>query len=252
MVRTNRNEEDTRSLAADLGGSGGGGERKKSDWRSRLASKFKRPGDQYSFDGEEEGEEAAGVKESYRRTSDEFASLPAAPMTEPTRRRTTVAMAATGGGGGNNKGGVTSRTGRPRVSYRNSCSRSFPRKMTNRFLAAESDQWSQDVLRGLRLRAGGRSLRHLRPHPQPGRRGRDARRQQEKPRLGGGSDGREHQQQGQSQVGGVQGAQGPKENARDSTRGQKELNHGQAFLRCRRQWCRERRSSCHHQQQQRV
>ncbi len=39
-------EEDTRSLAADLAGGGGGpGERKKSDWRSRLASKFKRPGE---------------------------------------------------------------------------------------------------------------------------------------------------------------------------------------------------------------
>ncbi len=105
MVR-NKSDEDTRSLAADLGG-GGSSERKKSDWRSRLASKFKRPGEQYSFD-ENEAENGV-VTNSYRKTSDE---LPVAPMTEPTRRRTTIAMSNGGGGG---RSGVTSRTGAARV-----------------------------------------------------------------------------------------------------------------------------------------
>ncbi len=76
MVRS-KNDEDTRSLAADLGGA----ERKKSDWRSRLASKFKRGGEQYSLG---EGGEGGVATESYRRTSDEFAPM-VAPMTEPTR-----------------------------------------------------------------------------------------------------------------------------------------------------------------------
>ena len=53
-----------------------------SDWRSRLASKFKKSStDQYEVNGQDNGEPSLS---SYRKTSHELD----APMTEPTRRRT--------------------------------------------------------------------------------------------------------------------------------------------------------------------
>jgi len=87
-------DEDTKSLAGEIGS-----ERRPSkgaDWRSRLASKFKK-GDQYTLSEEADNQ----PRESYRRTSAD--ELPTAPMTEPVKRR---GLAAISGGGRPNDLGV--------------------------------------------------------------------------------------------------------------------------------------------------
>ena len=67
-------------------------EQKKSsgDWRSRLASKFKKSSiDHYDLNVGGDNEEGTPSLNSYRKTSDEFNNVPPeTPMTEPTRRRT--------------------------------------------------------------------------------------------------------------------------------------------------------------------
>ena len=78
-IKKKKEDEDTKSLnEVSL-------EKKSSitsDWRSRLASKFKKSSvDHYDVTGIESGEPSLN---SYRKTSDELSS----PMTEPTRRRT--------------------------------------------------------------------------------------------------------------------------------------------------------------------
>ena len=79
-IRGKKNDEDTKSLnEVSLN------EKKSSitsDWRSRLASKFKKSSvDHYDVTTVENGEPSLN---SYRKTSDELS----VPMTEPTRRRT--------------------------------------------------------------------------------------------------------------------------------------------------------------------
>ena len=57
-----------------------------SDWKSKLASKFKSGNKDYDVIGN--GEEDGVNIESYKRTSDEFGdSIPSAPRTEPVKRK---------------------------------------------------------------------------------------------------------------------------------------------------------------------